>query len=127
MALHQGTIVWAVVADKNGHNAYGRPVVILTPEDQISGARRLVGVVASHTASMTNPRPETYIELPWHPTGRVGTKLKKPTVAVCEWLTTFDPSLLTESDVGGRVPALVLEKVLNVVRRMHGGQTSLET
>lgn len=119
MALHQGTLVWAVVADQNGHNAYGRPIVILTPEAEIANSPRLVGVVASHTAFLKNPLPKTYIELPWHPSGRVGTRLKKPTVAVCEWLAAVDPALISESDIGGRVPATVLERILSMVRQQH--------
>ncbi len=119
MTLHQGSIVWATVADANGHNAYGRPVVIITRESEIAGAPELVGVVASNTAANQSSRRETWIELPWHPAGRVSTRLRKPTVAVCEWLAVVNPAELRDEDLGGRVPASVLEQILDVVARIH--------
>ena len=79
--LCQGRILWTPVADHNGHNCYDRPVVILTPSKEIAAADELVGVVASNTAYREEPRPHTYVELPFHPSGRVCTGLKKGTVA----------------------------------------------
>jgi hypothetical protein len=116
MTLHQGTIIWAIVPDQNGHNAYGRPVVIITAESEVSKTTELVGVVASNTAALKSPRPNTYVELPWHPAGRVGTRLKKPTVAVCEWLVAVKSTAIAEMDIGGRVSATVLERIIQTVR-----------
>src|SRR6186997_859891 len=123
MALHQGTIIWAIVPDQNGHNAYGRPVVIITPESEVATASTLVGVVASNTAALKIPRPKSYIELPWHPAGRVATRLRKPTVAVCEWLVTVKPDEVAENNVGGRVPATILEKIIETVRSVADPRT----
>ena len=115
--LCQGRIVWAVVPDKHGHNAYPRPVIILTPQNEISSATELFGVVASNTASRTAPRPSSYIEIPHHPLGMVRTKLKVPTVAVCEWLVSIERSQIIST--GGIVPPHVLEAVILKVRELH--------
>jgi hypothetical protein len=99
--LCQGRIVWTPVADRNGHNRYARPVVILTSDDEIARADELFGVVASNTAVMTNPRPACCIELPYHPLGNVATRLRKPTVAVCTWIVNVRKDDI--DDVGGIV------------------------
>jgi hypothetical protein len=46
----------------------------------------------------------------------VATRLRKPTVAVCEWLVTVKPDEVAENNVGGRVPATILEKIIETVR-----------
>jgi hypothetical protein len=108
--LCTGRIVWTQVADPRGHNRYPRPVVILTPDSEIEATEELFGVVASNTAALMNPRPPHCIELPFHPTGRVATKLKKATVAVCTWIVSVKKDAI--EDFGGVVPPRLVQTIL---------------
>ena len=119
--LCQGRIVWTVVADRNGV-CKKHPVVILTRTDEIVSSDELIGVVASHTAYLQQPRPHTYVELPHQPDGRVGTLLKKGTVAVCTWLAPVKKSDLTAECIGGLVSPITLEPVVQKVREVFGAK-----
>ena len=112
-ALCQGRIVWAEIADKRGHNRYHRPVIILTANEEIASSDILVGVVASNTAYFESPRPTSYIELPYQPQGKVGTKLRKPTVAMCEWIEEFEKAKVLPENIGGLVEPVLLELILD--------------
>ena len=98
------------------HNRYPRPVIILTPDAEIETAQELFGVVASNTAALMNPRPPHCIELPFHPTGRVGTKLRKPTVAVCTWIVSIKKDEI--EDFGGVVPPRIIQGILETRRAL---------
>jgi hypothetical protein len=112
------------VADPNGFNNYRRPVVILTRNDEIEDADTLYGVVASNTAATSQPPSDSLIQLPYQREGRVGTKLKKPTVAVCGWIVAIDKSEIAEEDIGGVVPShlvqLILERRAEIDRAADG-------
>jgi hypothetical protein len=114
--LCQGRIVWTPVADRNRRNRYPRPVIILTPDEQIGQAKELFGVVASNTAAVINPRPPHCIDLPFHPSGRVGTKLRKPTVAVCNWVVAVDRAEI--EDMGGIVSPKLVSLILEERQRI---------
>lgn len=117
--LCQGRIVWIELADKRGFNKYPRPVIILTPTAEISSEDTLVCVVASHSASQKSPRPDSYVEVPHQPEGKVRTRLRKPTVAVCQWLEEFEKDDLLAGDVSGVVPPSCLKHILMKVREIH--------
>lgn len=112
--LRRGRIVWTPVADERGHNRYPRPVVILTADEEIAAVDELFGVVASNTAAQMNPRPPHCVELPFHPSGRVVTKLKKPSVAVCTWIVSVKKSEI--EDYGGIVPPKIVQQILETRR-----------
>lgn len=116
-SLCTGRIIWTPIADHDGRNRYPRSVVILTPDEEIGDADELFGVVASNTAALMNPRPPYCVELPFHPTGRVGTKLKKPTVAVCAWVVGVRKPEI--EDLGGIVPPRIVQQILEVRRGME--------
>jgi hypothetical protein len=103
------------VPDRNGKNDYDRPVVILTPDDEISAAKELFGMVCSTTSAMRNPRPHYYIELPHQPQGKVRTKLTKPTVAICTWTVPINPPRDIKK-IGGVVPPDVMELMIDKAR-----------
>jgi hypothetical protein len=115
-SLCQGRIVWIDVADARG-NVKRRPVVIISSDDDISGADVLVGVVCSHTSVHVEPRPEDYIEVPHDPAGVCRSKLRKPTVAICRWTVSMTKSVLAaleKDNYGGIVPATALETIVDI-------------
>jgi hypothetical protein len=116
--LSQGRILWAIVADQHGHSKH-RPVVILDRTVEISTAKPLTCVVASHSAALKQPRRDSWIELPWSESADTETKLRKPTVAVCEWLAAVDASRITENDVGGIVPQSIMLEIIQKVTRIQ--------
>lgn len=93
--------------------------MILTRSDEIATATDLVGVVASSTAAKQDPRPNYYIEIPYHPSGRVCTKLKQPTVAVCNWSVTVIKNEIDEANIGGHVPPTIMELIVNKYLECH--------
>ena len=95
----QGSVVWAMIADRNGHKKC-RPAVILTPTNEIVAGTTLVGVAV--TGTPTIPKPPRHVELPSHPNRHPETGLYKKCWAVCEWVVTF---VIEEIDeVVGQVP-----------------------
>ncbi len=111
-SLCQGRIVWVPIADKNGHNKYHRPFIILTPNEEVAETEELFGVVASNTAANLNPRPPFCIDLPFHPSGKVGTRLRKPTVALCGWIAQVAKTDIEPQNIGGIVPPTIVESIL---------------
>ena len=121
-SLCQGRIVWIDVADARG-NIKRRPVVIITSDDDIAGGEELVGVVCSHTSVHVEPRPDDYIEVPHDPAGVCRSKLRKPTVALCQWtivLTKSSLAALENDDYGGIVPATALDVIVDTAVRCLG-------
>ncbi len=119
-ALIQGRIIWIAVPDKNGFNSYPRPVAVLTKTDEILSEDAIVGVVCSHTSAEVHPRKDTWIEIPHSPDGRTRTKLRKSTVALCEWIEEFKKSDAQAADMAGIVPPGILLRIINLVKQIHG-------
>jgi mRNA-degrading endonuclease toxin of MazEF toxin-antitoxin module len=86
--MQSGDIVWVRMVDPNGVNEKVRPVVVLTPSDEISAGSPVVGVCI--TTTLPNPLTDDYVELPWHPQGRVRTGLRRRCAALCTWLVRID-------------------------------------
>jgi hypothetical protein len=101
-------IVWATVSDRSGHSK-DRPLVILAvPPDP-----KLPIVCCGCTTKDKDPRPGTYMRLPWDSAGRSGTGLTKPCFAVADWLVEIcDTAIRRES---GRMTAGGFAKVLRKV------------
>jgi len=97
--LRRGRIVWAEISDRNGI-AKLRPVVILTPTEEIPNSNTLSVVAISTT--FPDPPPGDYIPLPWHPRGHPITRLKKRSAVVAKWVATIEPQNVME--MGGDVP-----------------------
>jgi mRNA-degrading endonuclease toxin of MazEF toxin-antitoxin module len=106
--LRYGRIIYAWISDRNG-NAKLRPALVLTPDREIESDVEIV--VVAITTTFTAPAPSFCVELPWHPAGRVGTKLTRRSAAVVNWLAT-----ISGDDVvgyGGDVPA----SVMNIIQQ----------
>lgn len=126
-ALCQGRIIWIEVPDKNGYNAYSRPVAVLTKNSEIDSEDVIVGVVCSNTSAEVYPRKETWIEIPHQRDGRTRTKLRKPTVALCEWIEPFRKVDAQAAEMGGIIPPGVLLQIINLVEEIHGSKGKKES
>ncbi len=120
--LCQGRIIWIEVPDKNGFNSYPRPVAVLTKTDEIASEDVVVCVVCSHTSAEVYPRKDSWIEIPHHPDGRTRTRLRKSTVALCEWIEQFKKADAQAADMGGIIPPGVLLRIINLVQELHGSK-----
>ena len=113
-SLCQGRILWLEIADPLG-NIKRRPVVIVTPNDQIESATTLAGIICSTTSARVRPRPADYIKIPHDPNRVCRTKLRKPTVAVCRWAVQLSKESLAavdEDDYGGVAPPRVVQAII---------------
>ena len=119
--LQQGTIAWIEVPDPRG-KLKARPVVVVTPTDQIFMNSPLVGVAVTTSVGEKPPAPN--VLLPWDPRGRPATRLRRRSAAVCNWLVTFRPSDV--QSVEGYVPQKTLLRILQTVKEWaeHGDQAT---
>ncbi len=108
--LQQGRIVWVSASDPRGRRKR-RPVVIVTGDAKIGSHAKIVGVAV--TTSFPEPPPPSYVELPWDPTGRASTGLRRRSAAVCNWLVAFESH---EVDAAiGTVPSAMLLAILQAL------------
>lgn len=108
-ALRRGRLVWVELPDPQGRNPKVRPAVILTPTDLI----RPDGVVqvAAVTSAIGQAPRDAVVELPWHPSGAVKTKLTLPSEVVCTWLA--EVPVANVSDSGGFVSGATLLAIVS--------------
>src|SRR5437870_7479777 len=107
MTLSFGRIVWAEAADRNGIRKV-RPVVIVTPTDQISD-EILIDCVAV-TSFLPDPLPDDHVLLPWHAQGHPRTGLNRRSAAVCSWQAHIAVDDI--KNVGGVVPGPILLEIM---------------
>jgi mRNA-degrading endonuclease toxin of MazEF toxin-antitoxin module len=105
--IKQGAVVWVVVADPRGHRKR-RPVVIVSSSDDIAKGHKIVAVAI--TTTFPDPAPPNHFDLPWDPTGRAGTGLRRRSAAVCNWPVAFHSEDVEA--VVGAVPAATLLLIL---------------
>ncbi len=105
-----GQIVWAEVADANGVRKC-RPVVLVTPTNQIATATALD--VVAITSRLPDPLPADHVLLPWHAQGHPRTGLNRRSAAVCTWVTTVLPGDV--QNVAGIVPGPVLLAIMSLI------------
>ncbi len=123
-AIRQGQIVWTPVKDNHGNPPKGRPVVVISNDEDNEKESTALAVVLSHSAALQFPLPEECIPLLHHTDGHCVTKLRKETVAVCNWVTPIpsDFDSYDTCDVAGIVPRRLLKEiVLKVVGYMETG------
>jgi len=112
-ALGRGRIVLVEVTDPQGHNKKPCPVVVVTAAEEIREGSPLVGVAVSTT--FPHPVPEDCVELPYDPTGKSKTGLRRRSVAVCSWRQALTPADVIR-DIG-RVPDRQMLAILEKVKR----------
>ena len=118
-SLCQGRLVWTLVADPRGKNPKHRPVVILTSNKELKTAKVAVGVVASHSAASVVPLPDHHIALPYQQNGLCTSKLRKPTVAICDWLAEVPNEPVSRDNLGGVITPMLLAKILEKIKEME--------
>jgi hypothetical protein len=81
-----GSVVWAEIAEANGHRKT-RPAVIVTPTSDIAPSKqvRLVAI----TTRLPNSLPDDYVLLPWDPKGAAQSGLRRKCAAVASWHVTI--------------------------------------
>ncbi len=91
-----------------------RPVVIVTPNEEMVKGTPLVGVAITGT-----PDPPTGydVPLPWHAQGRVRRGLDRPNAAVCCWFVAFDAMDIMETI--GHAPPEDMRSIKEAIRRYH--------
>jgi mRNA-degrading endonuclease toxin of MazEF toxin-antitoxin module len=109
-ALQTGRIVWVEIEDANGIRKL-RPGVIVTPTDRITAVGPIE--VVAVTSRLSDPLPDDYVLLPWHPKGHARTKLTRKSAAVCTWIARINTQDVR--DVGGVVPGQVLLEILTKI------------
>lgn len=110
--LCRGRIVRVEVLDPQGRNPKCRPAVIITPTKAIRADGDVVLVAI--TGSVNAAPPEMQVALPWHPQGQTGTRLNKPSVAVCNWI--FTRPVASVQGYGGMVPDRQLLQILDKIK-----------
>ena len=110
-SLVPGRIVWAEIADPNGHRKL-RPAVIVTPSDRLA-ASATIDVVAV-TSRLEEPLPDNHVLLPWHAQGHPRTWLNRRCAAVCTSLAQISAADI--KDVAGVVPAAQMAAILTKIR-----------
>lgn len=107
--------MWVTICDPSGRNTKEHPVVIVSRDSDIKAREEVVGVVASWTSALKNPRPDSYIGLPFSRDGKGATGFTKDTVAVCAWVVKIKKAAIAPDKIGGRVsPRHVREIVLKL-------------
>lgn len=112
--LCRGRIVRVEVLDPQNRNPKCRPAVIVTPTEEISadGDVLLVAITGNVAAASA----EVQVALPWHAQGQVGTRLNKPSVAVCSWIFTSPVSKI--QSYGGMIPDRQMLQILDKINAL---------
>jgi hypothetical protein len=110
--LAQGHIARAKVFDQQGGNPKVRPRVVVTATSEIPSQDALVAVAI--TGRFSDPLADDEVILPWHPEGRVRTRLRKSCLAKCSWLCQIrkEDTVATK----GTVPRAQMEKIIGILR-----------
>jgi hypothetical protein len=95
------------VTSPHGQGRKLRPAVVIDMVD----ADSFLAVAGS--TSFPEPLPNECVLLPWHPEGKVKTKLKRKTVAVCNWMVKLGVAEVRE--IGGFVPPEIMKAILEKI------------
>ena len=104
--LGPGRIFWAIDPAARGAGK-SRPMIVATRRVDILRTGVVVAVVCS--TDFTEPLTPEEARLPFEPEGRCVTKLRRDTVAVCDWIVTLPADSIEET--GGLVPSDLLREI----------------
>ena len=109
IALRYGCLAWAALPDPNGVNPKTRPVIVLSPDEEMvrTGIARVVAISSQVAIGDAN----RVVELPWtnQPGGNRKTRLRRKSFAVCDWVMVVPIAQMTAT--AGFVPALQLVEI----------------
>ena len=111
LKLEQGHIVAIEVLDPENRNPKVRPVVIVSPTDEIGFDAPFWGVAI--TGTLPRLLPKEYVPIPYHRAGHPRTGLKKRCAAKCDWFVEIHNDQVVRSI--GRVPVAVLSSIIQQV------------
>ena len=105
----QGRIVLVTVPDPQKRNVKTRPAVIISETEQIERDGRIMCVAI--TSSIPDEIPNDCVLLPFHPTGKVRTGLKKRSMAMCSWFFEIEENEIEKYI--GVVPFALLSEIVD--------------
>jgi len=106
-AIVQGRVVWALLTSPDGKTTKRRPAVVLTSTEEIKDDEPFAVVVGS--TRIDDPLPPNKVMLPWNREGTTKSRLRKPTVVVCDWLCSIRKQDVVE--FGGVLPAKLMVEI----------------
>lgn len=113
--------MWVELDDPQGRNRKRRPAVILTTREEIQAGEPIFVVAIS--TQLPHRLPDEYVELPWHPQGRVRTGLRERCAAVCTWLEEVrEPDILQYAGVVPVPKMLTIQEKINRLAVEPGAQ-----
>lgn len=117
--LAQGSIIEASVLDTQGRNPKRRPLVIISPTEQIQDGEPFY--CAAITGSLPTILPDDHVLIPYSNSGRHPyTGLSKRCAAVCSWAVRVKPEDVIE--IRGTVPTKQLQTIINKIAEMLPGK-----
>jgi mRNA-degrading endonuclease toxin of MazEF toxin-antitoxin module len=114
--LQQGRIVWANVPRPDGSPGKPRTVVIITATEEINDTDPFV--VVAITSTFEEPLRDAAVRLPFHPQGGGRVGLKRPTIAVCDWLIELRQAQVLQ-EVGSLPSTVMIEIVEKTRAHLH--------
>jgi hypothetical protein len=106
--LRRGRIIWATIRDHNGVPKQ-RPLIVITATDDIRSDEPFEVMAVSTT--FPDPPPDECVLLPWHPTGKSITGLRRRSAAVTDWIDAIRPTDVVE--YGADVPPTIMFDILD--------------
>lgn len=104
--LGPGRIFWAVPPGTRGEGKK-RPMVAVTRVADIRRTGQVLAVVCSTDFEL--PLRPKEVLLPSEPDGKSVSRLRRPTVAVCDWTVFFPAEDVNET--GGFIPGALLREI----------------
>lgn len=102
-----------------------RPVVIITPDEDVVPGEDLFAVcISSSPESLAPPLQSHHILLPWDRRGHPKTGLVKACAAICNWQIMLPEAHIIEHM--GHVPNKQLEKIANSLAALDVGNAPSE-
>jgi mRNA-degrading endonuclease toxin of MazEF toxin-antitoxin module len=103
-----GDIIEAAIPDPNDKNIKPRPVLIISPNDEVA-IRHHLNVMAISSSNFPPVMPDCWFELPWDPDGHVTTGLTMRCVVKCDWRVSIPKENVIRK--WGRAPGAIMKKV----------------
>lgn len=110
--LKLGRIVYTVVRDPRGGNPKRRPVILLTPSEQVPAGEPLIGVAIS--TQPKDPLPPECVRLPSNSRRQGSSRLPERCAAVCNWAVQFHADQIEE--IGGIIYGELLLQIVEKVK-----------